>query len=81
MFYSFFDSPERHNIIWCGRLVRRRSCLPLNLYNRLAVQVPVVDEQEIDANLSDALYNVVDAVSLLCPEYDEKNTDTLVDVT
>ncbi|ORX48591.1 hypothetical protein DM01DRAFT_253029 [Hesseltinella vesiculosa] len=55
--------PERHNIIWYGKSLRRRSCLPVDLYNRLATEVPFVDVQEIGTSVIDAVYLVADATS------------------
>ncbi|KAG0174877.1 hypothetical protein DFQ28_006751 [Apophysomyces sp. BC1034] len=40
-------SSERHNVIWCGKLVRRRSGLPPELYAKLKEEVPSINVQEI----------------------------------
>ncbi|CAO3601009.1 unnamed protein product [Absidia cylindrospora] len=53
-------SPERHNVIWCGKLVRRRSCLPPELYGKLNQEIPLVTMQDISpylAEMSMAVFN------------------------
>lgn len=64
-FHSFFIiifSPESHNVIWCGKLVRRRSCLPHELYERLNQEVPLITMHDISPNLVEMSMAIFDAV-------------------
>ncbi|KAG0745759.1 hypothetical protein G6F57_001287 [Rhizopus arrhizus] len=40
-------SPEKHRIIWYGRLLRRRSCLPSDLYSKLNEEVSCIEAKYI----------------------------------
>ncbi|KAL7318307.1 hypothetical protein PS15m_004541 [Mucor circinelloides] len=56
-------SPERHNVIWCGKLVRRRNCLPLELYEKLNQKIPLVTMQDINPLLAQMSTAIFDAES------------------
>ncbi|ORX53577.1 hypothetical protein DM01DRAFT_1287644 [Hesseltinella vesiculosa] len=56
-------SPERHKMIWCGPMVRRRSSLPSDLFSSLNENIPMIDKQLIDKNLNPIFLAVCDAVS------------------
>ncbi|KAI9361472.1 hypothetical protein BD770DRAFT_23697 [Pilaira anomala] len=56
-------SPERHNVIWCGKLVRRRNCLPHELYDKLNPEIPLVAMQDINSCLAEMSNAVFDAES------------------
>lgn len=58
----FIHSPESHNVIWCGKQVRRRSCLPRELYERLNQEVPLITMHDISPNLVKMSMLVFDAV-------------------
>ncbi|KAI7880818.1 uncharacterized protein EV154DRAFT_428764 [Mucor mucedo] len=55
-------SPERHRVIWCGKLVQRRSCLPSELYDKLNQKLPLVTMQDINPCLAEMSNAVFDAV-------------------
>ncbi|KAI8349689.1 hypothetical protein BD560DRAFT_478872, partial [Blakeslea trispora] len=58
-----YFSPERHKVIWCGKLVRRRSCLPPELYEKLNQEIPLVTIQDINPCLAEMSNAVFDAES------------------
>ncbi|KAI7903549.1 uncharacterized protein BX663DRAFT_33708 [Cokeromyces recurvatus] len=55
-------SSERHNVIWCGKLVRWRSCLPPVLYDKLNQKIPLVTMQDISPCLAEMSIAIFDAV-------------------
>ncbi|KAG1103979.1 hypothetical protein G6F42_017151 [Rhizopus arrhizus] len=56
-------SPEMHKVIWCGKLVRRRNCLPPELYDKLNQEIPLVTMQDINPCLAEMSNAVFDAES------------------
>ncbi|KAI9313575.1 hypothetical protein BX666DRAFT_1815743, partial [Dichotomocladium elegans] len=56
-------SPEMHNVIWCGKLVRRRVCLPPDLYAKLNQEVSSVTIQDISPCLAEMCMTIFDAES------------------
>ncbi|KAG2209922.1 hypothetical protein INT45_013282, partial [Circinella minor] len=75
-------SPEKHGVIWCGNLVRRRSCYPAELYKKTNEEVTSVERKSIDSHFIEAINDVADATSsqdmedaverLNCIEVDDK---------
>lgn len=55
-------SPEMHKVIWCGKLVRRRNCLPFELYDKLNKEIPLVTMQNINPCLAEMSNAIFDAV-------------------
>ncbi|KAI9004292.1 hypothetical protein CLU79DRAFT_781602 [Phycomyces nitens] len=55
-------SPEKHHIIWYGKLLRRRSCLPSDLYSKLNEEVSYIEDKYISPCFFDGAMAVVDAV-------------------
>lgn len=55
-------SPEMHKVIWCGKLVRRRNCIPPELYDKLNQEIPLVTMQDINPCLAEMSNAVFDAV-------------------
>ncbi|KAG0831513.1 hypothetical protein G6F18_007647 [Rhizopus arrhizus] len=57
-------SPEKNNVIWCGKFVARRSSLPEDLYARLQVEVESVPAVAINHDLHEIVDRVLDADDL-----------------
>ncbi|KAI9273760.1 hypothetical protein BY458DRAFT_473877 [Sporodiniella umbellata] len=55
-------SPEMHDVIWCGKLVRRRACIPSELYTKLNQEVSSVIIQDISPCLAEMCMDIFDAV-------------------
>ncbi|KAI7898051.1 uncharacterized protein BX663DRAFT_582987 [Cokeromyces recurvatus] len=56
-------SPEKHNVIWCGKLVRRRDCLPSTLFKRLNEGAVYIDCQKLDSSFVEICREIADAES------------------
>ncbi|KAI7882132.1 uncharacterized protein EV154DRAFT_40327 [Mucor mucedo] len=56
-------SPEKHRVIWYGRLLRRRSCLPWDLYSRLKGEVSFIEAKFINPFFFVGTMAVVEAAS------------------
>ncbi|CAO3695775.1 unnamed protein product [Rhizopus stolonifer] len=56
-------NPERHNVIWCGKLVQRRHCLPPELYDKLNQEIPLVTIQDIKPCFAELSMAIFDAES------------------
>ncbi|KAI9481173.1 MAG: hypothetical protein EXX96DRAFT_480499 [Benjaminiella poitrasii] len=56
-------SPEKHRVIWFGRLLRRRSCLPWDLYPKLKEEVSCIDAKSINSCFFVEAMAVVEATS------------------
>ncbi|CDH53212.1 predicted protein [Lichtheimia corymbifera JMRC:FSU:9682] len=72
-------SPESHNVIWCGKLVRRRSCLPHELYERLNQEVPLITMHEISPNLVEMSMAIFDAKEKLIVDICRTLSDDVYD--
>ncbi|KAG1520613.1 hypothetical protein G6F52_007501 [Rhizopus delemar] len=56
-------SPEKYHVIWYGRLLRRRNCLPSDLYLKLNNEVPCIDTKYIHPCFFEGAMAVVEATS------------------
>ncbi|KAI7848541.1 hypothetical protein BDC45DRAFT_523157 [Circinella umbellata] len=73
-------SPEKHGVIWCGKLVRRRSCLPVTLFEKLNKEVMYVKATNIslyflsqaneivDTSSREAMGNEIEVLQRMVPE-------------
>ncbi|KAI8974435.1 hypothetical protein BDB01DRAFT_728945, partial [Pilobolus umbonatus] len=57
-----FCSPEKHRVNWYGRLLRRRSCLPQDLYSELKKEISCIETKSINLCLFSGVMAVVEAV-------------------
>lgn len=55
---TFLCSPEKHRVIWYGRLLRRRSCLPWYLYSKLKESVSCIEAKSINPCFSLELWQL-----------------------
>ncbi|PHZ14755.1 uncharacterized protein RHIMIDRAFT_311975 [Rhizopus microsporus ATCC 52813] len=54
-------SPERHSIIWCGKLVRRRFFMPESLYTRTVQEIPPPPHVSILQSCQDPYKSILEA--------------------
>lgn len=55
-------SPERHDVIWCGKELRRRPLFPADMYERLINKNISIDLKVADRLFQPAVSQATDAV-------------------